>query len=199
MMLGLAAGSLLVPLMVSIGGSRTAVLALGGLLILVPAVCARTLTRLERDAPDLGTQLSLLRGSPLFSMLAAPVLEDLARALVAERIEPGTAITREGEPGDVFYLLADGELTVTIDGAEVRRITRPGDGFGEVALLRDGIRTATVTANGPATVYALERIPFLAALTGSFHARRAADELVALHLGTGQAAGEHLRTASSVR
>jgi CRP-like cAMP-binding protein len=114
-------------------------------------------------------------------MLPAPVLEGLARALV-RRVVPGDeVVVREGESGDRFYLVAAGRLAVSTGGARVGTLG-PGDGFGEIALLRDGLRTATVTTCGPATLYALGRAPFLEAVTGSHHARRAAEELVTQRL-----------------
>jgi CRP-like cAMP-binding protein len=87
-------------------------------------------------------------------------------------------VVREGEPGRLFYLVASGELDVSVGGRHIRTVTA-GDGFGEIALLRDGVRTATVTARSPASLYALEREPFLQAVTGSHQAHRAADKLVA--------------------
>ena len=107
-------------------------------------------------------------------MLPAPVLEGLARALTRRPVSAGEVFVREGEPGHLFYLVADGELEVSIGGEYVRTLG-PGDGFGEIALLRDGLRTATVTACEPGVLYALERAPFLEAVTGSRHAHRAAD------------------------
>jgi CRP-like cAMP-binding protein len=92
-------------------------------------------------------------------------------------------VVREGEPGNLFYLVASGELNVSAGGRYIRTI-QPGDGFGEIALLRDGIRTATVTARTEARLFTLEREPFLDALTGSLHAHRAAEELVTERLGT---------------
>jgi hypothetical protein len=182
-MLGLAIGSLSVPAMMGLGGAQAALIAVGAVLLVVPISTVATLRALERAAPALDLELSLLRGSPLFTMLAAPVLEDLARALVREDARDGDAIVREREVGDRFYLLAEGELDVSIDGAHLRTLTA-GDGFGEIALLRDGVRTATVVARGPATLYALERAPFLEAVTGSYQASQAAEKIVADRLAT---------------
>jgi CRP-like cAMP-binding protein len=92
-------------------------------------------------------------------------------------------VIREGDIGDRYYLVRDGELDVTVGGRYIRTITR-GDGFGEIALLRDGIRTATVTARVPSRLYALARTPFLEALTGSEHAQRVAQDVVVDRLST---------------
>jgi CRP-like cAMP-binding protein len=95
------------------------------------------------------------------SSLLAPVLEGLARDLEADSIRSGWVA--EGDVGDRFYLIADGTFDVTIAGCPVRTLG-PGDGFGEIALLRDVPRTATVTACTDGLLYRLERPPFLDAL-----------------------------------
>ncbi len=180
-MTGLAVGSLAVPLLVGIAGPRGAIVVVGGLLIVVPVLTTPALRDIERAAPALDLELGILRGGPLFAMLSAPVLEDLARAMTRFDASPGDTITREREPGDDYFLVAEGQLEVSIGGSHVQALG-PGDGFGEIALLRDGLRTATVTATSAATLYSLERAPFLEAVTGSGQAHRAAHELVSERL-----------------
>jgi hypothetical protein len=178
---GLAVGSLAVPLLVAIAGARGAVAVVGGLLIVVPLLTMPELRKIERSAPALDLELSALRGVPLFAMLNAPVLEDLARALTPVQAPAGHVIAQEGLPGDEYFVVAAGELAVSIGGAHVRQLG-PGDGFGEIALLHEGVRTATVTATSEVTLFALPRAPFLEAVTGSRQAERAARELVAERL-----------------
>jgi len=89
----------------------------------------------------------------------------------------GEAVISEGEPGDRFYVVADGALDVSIGGMQVGVLAR-GDCFGEIALLRDVPRTATVTARSPVLLDALDKSAFLAAVTGHDPSARAADELV---------------------
>jgi hypothetical protein len=181
-MLGLAIGSISVPAIVGIGGPRLAVGVAGGLLVIVAIGSATTLRALERAAHVPAVQLALLRGSPLFSLLAAPVLEDLARVLVAQPVKPGEVIIREGEIGERYYLLASGALHASVAGTQVTTLA-PGDGFGEIALLRDGIRAATVVAEEPSVIFALDRGPFLEAVTGSRRAALAAEALVTAQVG----------------
>jgi hypothetical protein len=186
---GLAVGSLLVPVLVTIAGPRGAVAVVGGLLVVVPLLTMPTLHGLERAAPPLDREVGVLQKVPLFAMLNAPVLEDLARALALLEAAAGETIVREGEPGSLFFVVVAGQLDVSMGGAYVRTI-KPGNGFGEVALLHDGVRTATVTATADVTLYALERAPFLEAVTGSRQAHRAARELVAERLATSPLAAE---------
>jgi MFS family permease len=180
-MLSLALGSASVPAFAGAGGTRAALIGTGALLAVCAGATFAALYRLERLIPSVGIELGLLRGSPLFSMLAAPVLEGLARSLTRIEVACGEAVVREGETGGLFYLVGDGELSVTA-GGEQRPPLRPGDGFGEIALLRDGIRTATVTATTPVTLYALGREDFLEAVTGSAQASHAAERLIAQRL-----------------
>ncbi|MGZ4170923.1 MAG: cyclic nucleotide-binding domain-containing protein [Solirubrobacteraceae bacterium] len=186
---GLAVGSLLVPLLVAVAGPRGTVAIVGGLLIVVPLLTMPTLHAIERAAPRLEAEVAVLREAPLFTMLNAPVLEDLARALARVEAPAGETIIREGEFATEYFVVVDGRLEVFMGGAYVRTIT-PGDGFGEIALLRDGVRTATVTAASHVTLYTLERAPFLEAVTGSRQAQRAARELIAERLAAPSLAGE---------
>jgi hypothetical protein len=186
-MAGLAVGSLAVPVLVAIGGTAAALDAIGAVLVLGSVAAVAALGHIEDGFAVPVELIELVRRSPLFGMLGPPVLEDVARGLVTIPLAPGEAAVSEGEVGERYFIVADGVLAVTIAGREIRRLAR-GDAFGEIALLRDGIRTATVTAAGPASVYALARAPFLEALGASRHARSAAETLVAERVGSVPAA-----------
>ena len=86
-------------------------------------------------------------------------------------------MVREGEPGDRFYVVAEGELEVACEGTGAAAPAR-GDGFGEIALLRDVPRTATVTAHTDSRLYALGKARFLASVGSHPRAAREADRLV---------------------
>ena len=77
----------------------------------------------------------------------------------------GTVVIREGDPGDTFYLIREGRVRVSVSGQAMRDLG-PGEAFGEIALLHDIPRTASVTALADVALYALDRPPFLAAITG---------------------------------
>jgi CRP-like cAMP-binding protein len=96
----------------------------------------------------------------LLAGLPGQTLAVLAKRMVREEVAPGTAVVREGEPGDRFYVVFAGMLTVMNRDMGTRDILRPGDYFGEVALAMDVPRTATVTAISPAVVASCDRATF---------------------------------------
>ena len=96
----------------------------------------------------------------LLAGLPGETLMKLAKRMEREEIAPGTAIVREGDPGDRFYVLFAGMLSVSNSVMGRRDVLRPGDYFGEVALAMDVARTATVTAITPAVVASCDRETF---------------------------------------
>ena len=161
-MASLAVGSLLVPILVTLGGVRLALVGVAAVLVAAVTLPAVTLRTVDRAVPR-PDAIRLLRGHVLFSSLPAPVLEGLARDLEIDPVRTGRVVIAEGDVGDRFYLVADGSFEVTIAGDHLGTLA-DGDGFGEIALLRDVLRTATVTARTDGLLYGLERQPFLDAL-----------------------------------
>jgi hypothetical protein len=164
-MAAVGCGALLVPILVRLGGPAAAFAAVGAILPLTALVAGRRMLDIDRRATVPVVEIALLRSLPLFSPLSPPTLESVARALVSLTVPPGTDVIREGDPGDRFYVIADGEVDVSAAGKPVTTLRR-GDYFGEIALLCDVARTATVTARTDTRLYALEREHFLAAVTG---------------------------------
>jgi MFS family permease len=175
-MAGLAVGSLLVPLLVHLGGSRLALLGVAAVLPLAAAAGGRALFGLDAQAPVPVVQIALLRSIPLFAELPAPAVEGLAAALTPAEVPAGAVLIRQGEPGDAYYAIAAGQLDVLQDGRFLRRCGR-GEGVGEIALLRAVPRTASIIAHTDATVYGLAREPFLTAVLGHAATQRQADSI----------------------
>jgi MFS family permease len=173
-MAALAVGSAVVPLLVGVGGSDTALLGTAAILPLVALLSGRMLIRLDAVAQVPIVEIALLRSLRIFHALPAPALEGLARSMERVELATGDVLIRQGDPGDSFYAIADGRLQISVDGVPAATKIR-GDGIGEIALLRDIPRTATVTAESAATVFGLDRAAFLTAVAGHPHTAQAAD------------------------
>jgi MFS family permease len=175
-----ALGSLAAPILVSTVGSRLAFLCVGSLLPLVTFAAYRRIKSLDLiTAPD--DRLATIDRVSIFAPLSLAAKERLAGKLTPISVAAGTAVIRAGEVGDNFYIVKSGELNVEVDAR-----TKPigaGDSFGEVALLRDIPRTATVTASSDSELLALRRADFLAAVTGHRAAARLAHAVADAHLG----------------
>ncbi len=178
---GLAFGAILVPVLVGLSGARAALVGTALLFFVLVAIAWRRLRAIDDSADVPQVQIQLLRSIPIFSPLPAPELEGLARALVPVEAPAGATLITEGEPGDCFYAIADGRVSVTKRGRDVATLGR-GQGFGEIALIQDVPRTATVVALTDVSLYSLEKEPFVLALTGHAPTARAADDVVAQRL-----------------
>ncbi len=169
-------GALAIPLLVAAFGVRASLIAVGAFPVVLVALTWPRLRRLDATAraPEL---VALLRGVEILAPLPPVRLERLAASLVPVRLPAGATVIREGEEGDRFYVVGEGE--VEIQG----RTFGPGSSFGEIALLRDVPRTATVTAATDVLLHALERDDFLAAVTAHEPSTAAADAVIARRLG----------------
>ena len=178
---GWALGALLVPLLVYLGGSRLALLGVAAVLPLAAAVGGRGLFNLDAEAPVPVVEIALLRSLPLFAELPGPPIEALAASLTLVELRAGSVLIRQGDPGDAYYAIAAGELDVQQNGRFLRRCGR-GEGIGEIALLHSIPRTATVVAHSAATVYQLDREPFLTAVLGHARTHREAHRIASARL-----------------
>ena len=181
--LALAAGALVAPRLVDWLGIRGALVASGAFLVVLVVLLWRPLAKIDAVAvaPKPG-ELRILTAVPIFTPLPGSSLEHLAGRLVPLRIEPDSVVVREGDEGDRFYIVAEGRLQVSEDGQPLAELEE-GDYFGEIALLRDLPRTATVTARTPTVLYALDREDFLAAVSGHAPSAEAAERIVSARLG----------------
>ena len=180
-MLSTGLGSALAPVLVALAGARGALIFTGAILPVLALLTWHWVSRADARGVIPERQLALLRAVPMLKPLPLTVLEQVASELHAVRYAAGSPMIRQGEVGDRFYILAEGEAEATIDGQLVRRMG-PGDSFGEIALLRDVPRTASVTAVGAILAYALDRDAFLAAVTGDRESTSAATEVVEARL-----------------
>jgi CRP-like cAMP-binding protein len=130
-----------------------------------------------------GEAFRLLRGVHVFAPLPIASIENLAVHAETHRFAAGERIIVEGEAGDRFYVIVDGGVEVSVNGA-VRRQEGPGEYFGEIALLRDTTRTATVVATVAVTALTLEREEFLAAVGAHVRSSREVEAVAADRLAT---------------
>jgi MFS family permease len=176
-MLGTGVGSGLAPLLLALLDIRGALIATGLILPTLAAITWRWVARADADGVIPERELALLRGVPMLAPLPMTILEQVAGDLSEVAYADGEPIIREGEVGDRFYILASGRTSVTSAGEE-RPELGPGDSFGEIALVRNVPRTASVVAIGPVEVFALDRDAFCGAVSGDLRSSRAAEEVV---------------------
>jgi len=174
-------GSLVAPLLVELLDVRGALVLAGSLLPVLALVSAGIVRRADDSAVVPHDRLELLRSVPMFEPLPMTMLELIAGGLVEERHAAGVDVIRQGDPGDCWYLVVEGQVAVARDDRLVAELGR-GDGFGEIALLSERPRTATVRATQPLYVYRLPRSVFLEAITGNPNAVIAGEELAASRL-----------------
>jgi CRP-like cAMP-binding protein len=160
---------------VSVGVPATFVVA-GAILPIVTIVAWPSLRTLDDHLLVPRDQLKLLQGVPMFEPLSLAVVEQLAGGIEEVDYPPETQIIRQGDPGDAFYVLIDGNVEVTRDGAHLADLGA-GSSFGEVALIRGLPRNATVSASDYVRAYRLPCCVFLSAVTGNPYSQAAADRL----------------------
>jgi hypothetical protein len=174
-LLGMSLGSLLVPV-VAVGLGTIGALALVGAVLPVAVFVGwRGLRGIDRRTRVPERELAVIGRNPVFSPLAPPEREEVARKARWWAIDPGHVAIHQGERGDAYYVIEHGRFQVDVDGRPTRILDSPGEGFGEIALLRDVPRTATVTAIDAAVVLVVRRDDFLAAVTGHPPSREVAE------------------------
>jgi MFS family permease len=173
----LGLGALLAPVLIDLVGPEAALVVTGAVLPVLALVTRPRLRAIDHmaSAPE---ATGLLRGVPLLASLPESLLERLARESTSVEIQAGLPIVREGEPGDRFYVVRSGQVSI------LGRTFGPGEAFGEIALLRNVPRTATAVAVTDVELVALEREPFVAAVTGHAPSAAAADTVIAARLGS---------------
>jgi MFS family permease len=160
LILAMLAGALLVGPLIELLGARATTVAFAVVALLIFLAC---LPRLRKLDGVLGARM-FVRKVPVLSGLSHAVLEDLASRITLEEVPSGTAVVSQEEVGDHLYIVKDGEAEVVARGEDGEEedlaVISKGDYFGEIALLRDVPRTATVRAKGPLELYSLGRGDF---------------------------------------
>jgi MFS family permease len=172
---GVAIGSIAAPALIEAIGPRPAFVAVGAILPVLTLVAYRRLAEIDRAAAP-APELELIERVPMFAPLSVAAKERVAANLVPLSVDAGQVVIRAGEVGDSFYIVGDGELDISAKG--VHTAAHQADYFGEIALLRDVPRTATVKALVDTRLYALQRADFLAAVTGHDAAHAAGHAVV---------------------
>ncbi len=188
-MAGEGIGSFVASLIIVALGPGWTLLIAGVLLPCVAVLGRRALIALDVGIRIPSEEMALLRSTRLFAPLPGPMLERLARNLIPISVHEGTVVIRQGDAGDRFYAIVEGAADVLEGG---RRVTTlgPGGSFGEIALIRDVPRTATVVATTESKLLALDRDEFLRAITGHDAASEAAHGLASERLDELEASRE---------
>jgi MFS family permease len=145
-----ALGSIVAPLIVDWLGARTAFAVVGAVLPLLALLAYRRLGAIDRAVVP-APELELIDRVPMFVPLSVAAKERIASKLQLRPVRAGQVVIRAGDPGDGFYIVGDGELDIDADGRHTT--AHRSDYFGEIALLRDVPRTATVTAAADSRLY----------------------------------------------
>jgi len=164
--------------------ARGTLIATGALLVVIVALSVPSLTAIDHRISEPGPDLGPLRQVSFFGPLPFAIVEHLASELQPATYEPGHVIIQDGEPGNLFYMIADGRARVCKDGKQLRQMGT-GESFGEIGLLRQIPRTATVIAMTRLQARTLTREEFLAAVTGNAASAEGADEVVSTRLRAG--------------
>lgn len=174
---GVAIGGIVAPILIEVLGIRGALIASGLILPIAAVLLSPVLRGMAEGGVGGVRRVELIRGDPLFAPLSLATVEHLAGALTPVAFDDGAWIMREGEPG-VDYVLIDTGTAEVSQGARVVRTLGPGSGAGEIALMREVPRTASVRAAGPVTAFSLDQADFLEAVTGHATSRAAATSRV---------------------
>jgi MFS family permease len=179
--LGVGLGAILTPPLITYLDLRGALIAIGLLLPLLAGLCWRRLAGLDRRIGVRDDEIAILRDTPMLGQLPVPSIEHLANRMRRRSVPAGTVVFAQGDPGHDYYVIVDGEAEVVGDGRFIRTLAA-GESFGEIALIRDVPRTATVRARGALEVFELDRDAFLDAIGGSSESQATAFAVVAKNL-----------------
>ena len=184
--LAVGLGSIITPLLIHLFGIEGALVAIG---LMTPVIVALAWSRLVKVDEGLGAQADViehLRAVTMLRPLPISTIEHLARNVREESAEPGQVVIEQGQVGDRFYVIIDGEVEVKENG-HLLRVLSAGESFGEIALLRDVPRTTTVQARTPLNLYALDRRHFVHTVSGYSESAAEAEVVVETRLAASAA------------
>ena len=164
---GLTIGALVGPLVIALFGPSAAFVPVGMLILGIALLAGSSIRSLDAAAVDHSREVSLLGRVPFLAALPPYELERLAQGAQWVAVSAGTEVVTQGDDADSYYLVASGELSVTIDDVLRAQTMVAGDGFGEIALLNRVARTATVTALEDCELLVVSSGDFLGAVTST--------------------------------
>ena len=169
---------MIAPALIAWLGTPGSLALVGGIFAAAGVLAWPRLAHLDAGQEETTRVRELLRAVPFIAPLPLPRLERLVRYTRPLDIAAGETIVCKGEPGDDFFVIESGTVTIVEPGHQ----QGAGDGFGEIALLRDIPRTATVRAATDVRLRALNRVPFLAAITDDAEIYSLTDSVVEEYL-----------------
>jgi MFS family permease len=181
----LALGALTAPALIGLLGTRGTLLVVGAILPLLAAATRRQLAAIDNGADVPLAQIAALRNVPFLTVLPLQTIEYLAGRLRRVELAAGTTLFSRGDLGDSFYILDRG--TLEIDLPDRVKVEQAPAFVGEIALLRDVPRTATVRAQDDVSLWALSGDDFLGAVGGHARSRGHADSIVFTRLSAATA------------
>jgi hypothetical protein len=179
--LGVAAGAIVAPVLISALGIRAALMLAGAVPPVAVLACWHALRVLDHRVRVRDVDVALLHGVPMLRPLPEATIEQLAARLTRVHVPAGALVFEQGDEGHDFYVIERGQADVIRDGQSISAL-EPGAGFGEIALIRDCRRTASVRATTALTLRALNRPVFVAAVTGYPQSAQAVDRVITSHL-----------------
>ena len=180
--LAVGLGALIASLLIDLTSVRTALIVIGSLCPILVATAWRRLRQLDRYITVLDKEIGLLHAVSMLRPLPLPAIEQLARGLEPVGVPAGSIVFSQGDEADRFYVIEEGAADVVGDGRLIATLG-PGDGFGEIALLRRVPRTATVKAATDLQLHSLTCERFLPVVTGFPPSARQAGAAVDTMLG----------------
>ena len=186
---GLVSGSLLAPVLLAAFGTAGALAVAGAILPILALIIYAAIGKNDRISVVDEETVELLREVPIFAALPMTAVERLAAGLEEVKVAAGTTLMEQGEDGDEFLVITSGEVDIQVDGHRIHRLGR-GAGIGDIALVRNAPRTATVIAVSDVTGYSINCRTFLAAISGPA-AAAVTERIAKAHLDRTQA---HLET-----